>query len=57
VIHPLDTSGFRALDALIMTGFAVALLPLLRTGLSLSRREGAALVAAYTVYIASMAFA
>ncbi|HHP7238247.1 calcium/sodium antiporter [Longibacter sp.] len=57
VIHPLDTGGFRALDALIMTGFAAALLPLLRTGLSLSRREGAALVAAYTVYIASMAFA
>ncbi|PEN15273.1 sodium:calcium antiporter [Longibacter salinarum] len=55
LVHPLDTSGFRALDGLVMAGFAIALLPLLRSGFSLSRREGAALVTVYVVYLVSVA--
>lgn len=54
IIQPLDMDVLRPSDALVMTGFAVALLPLLRTGFTLSRREGAVLILGYLAYVFSL---
>lgn len=50
-IHPLDAGSIGLADMLVMTGFAVLLLPLLRSDVTLSRREGALLLIAYAAYI------
>jgi cation:H+ antiporter len=50
-IHPLDAGSIGLADMLVMTGFAVLLLPLLRSDVTLSRREGALLLIAYVAYI------
>lgn len=47
LIVPLDGSGISMVDLLVMTGFAVALLPMLRSGFVLKRCEGAAFLLAY----------
>ena len=52
VIHPLDAGSIAVEDLLVMTGFAVLVLPLLRSDVTLSRREGALLLTAYAAYIA-----
>lgn len=51
IIHPLDARSIGMEDALVMTGFAVLVLPLLRSDVTLSRREGALLLIAYAAYI------
>lgn len=52
LIHPLDASSIAVEDMLVMTGFGVLVLPLLRSDVTLSRREGALLLTAYAAYIA-----
>ncbi len=51
IIHPLDAGSIDMEDMLVMTGFAVLALPLLRSDVALSRREGALLLIAYVAYI------
>lgn len=51
VIHPLDAASIGIEDALVMTGFSLLVLPLLRSDVTLSRREGALLLIAYIAYI------
>ena len=52
VVSPLDAGGLGQLDLWVMLGFAIVLLPLLRTRLRLERWEGATLLAAYLGYSA-----
>ncbi len=52
LVHPLGTAGLSVVDAAVMVGFTLFLLPLMRTGFVLSRVEGALLLAAYVGYIA-----
>jgi cation:H+ antiporter len=43
-------------DLPVMTAFALALLPIMRSGLKISRVEGALLLAAYAAFLASHLF-
>ncbi|MCG5053350.1 MAG: calcium/sodium antiporter [Myxococcales bacterium] len=53
LIQPLTTPPeILARDDLWMIGFSVALLPLMKSGLRISRGEGAALLAAFGLYLA-----
>jgi cation:H+ antiporter len=54
VVAPLVAPDVQSIDIWAMVGLSAALLPLLWTGLKLSRAEGAFLFAAYCVYIGSM---
>ena len=50
-VQPLSTAQVSYVDLAVMTGLALAVIPLMRTGFSLSRREGAFLLAAYLTYV------
>jgi len=54
VVAPLVAPDVQSIDIWAMVGLSAALLPLLWTGLKLSRAEGAFLFAAYCVYIGYM---
>jgi cation:H+ antiporter len=54
LVRPLEGTGVAARDVYVMTGLAVVLLPLMRTGLTVTRTEGALLLAAYGGYLAWM---
>ncbi len=49
--HPLQTQGVAMTDLVVMTAFAVLMLPLMRTGFQLVRWEGALLLALYVGYV------
>ena len=51
LVHPLSTGDLSVIDGVVMVGLAVAIVPLMRSHLTLSRREGAALVSCYLAYI------
>lgn len=50
LLRPIDASGISKVDLAMMTGVAVALLPLARSGGRVNRWEGAALLALYVAY-------
>ncbi len=49
--HPLQTQGVAMTDLVVMTAFAVLMLPLMRSGFQLVRWEGALLLALYVGYV------
>lgn len=51
-ITPLESGGITPVDLAVMAGFALILWPLSRTGHTLNRVEGLALVAGYIAYVA-----
>jgi len=51
LVHPLSTNGLGVVDGAVMLGLTLFLLPLMRTGHTLSRLEGGLLLAAYAGYI------
>ncbi|NBB72768.1 MAG: sodium:calcium antiporter, partial [Bacteroidetes bacterium] len=51
LVHPLSTDGLGVVDGAVMLGLTLFLLPLMRTGHTLSRLEGGLLLAAYAGYI------
>jgi cation:H+ antiporter len=51
LIRPLSVPGIGVADMAVMIGFALVLLPFMRTGFTLSRTEGAILLAAYAGYL------
>jgi cation:H+ antiporter len=50
--RPLSDSGIASVDLLLMIGLVVVLLPVMRTGFTISRLEGLALVGVYVAYTA-----
>jgi cation:H+ antiporter len=55
IVHPLSTGSLSVVDGIVMTGLAVAVLPMMRTQFTLSRREGAILLSCYAAYLGSLA--
>jgi len=51
LVHPIGTEGLSAVDAAVMLGMTLFLLPLMRTGFTLSRAEGSVLLIVYVSYI------
>lgn len=51
LVEPIRTDGFRFVDLGVMLFFTLLLLPLMRTGLHLSRWEGGLLLALYGTYL------
>ena len=51
LVRPLSTGGLSVIDGAVMLGLTLFLLPLMRTGFTLSRLEGGLLLAAYAGYI------
>lgn len=51
MVHPLSATGIGVLDFAVMLGSAALLLPLMRTGLRVTRWEGALLVGGYSAYL------
>lgn len=54
LLFVIDGSQVHWIDWGIMLGFALAILPILRTGFVISRLEGAGLVLAYAAYVAQL---
>jgi cation:H+ antiporter len=52
LVSPLSSSGLGMVDLAAMTGLALVLLPLMRTGFRISRAEGALLLLFYVGYLA-----
>jgi cation:H+ antiporter len=57
LVSPLPVGGPVLVDFAVMLGFTVAMLAFMRTGSRVTRREGAALLAAYLVYLAWLVLA
>lgn len=51
LISPISVEGVRTADLLWMLAISIVLLPLMRTGFKIARWEGAALLAAYVVFL------
>lgn len=51
VVRPMDAAGIRGADLGVMLAVTVVLLPLMRTGFVVSRREAGLLLAGYGVYV------
>jgi cation:H+ antiporter len=51
LVSPIQGHGMGVADLGMMAGTALLLLPLMKTGLRISRREGAALLAVYGAYL------
>ncbi|MCR4316713.1 MAG: calcium/sodium antiporter [Planctomycetes bacterium] len=56
VIAPITAPEVKDVDVYVMLGFSIALLPLLRSGFALSRREGFVLLAGYACYVAYLLY-
>ncbi len=54
LVRPLPTDALRAVDLAVMIGLAVALLPMMRSGFTLSRWEGGVLLFVYAGYMGSL---
>ncbi len=52
LVHPIGTEGLSMVDAAVMLGMTLFLLPLMRTGFTLSRTEGSVLLIVYVSYVA-----
>lgn len=50
-VQPLSTAQVSYVDLAVMTGLALAVVPLMRTRFTLSRREGALLLVLYLAYV------
>lgn len=55
VVQPLSTTGLGVVETALMVGAAVVVLPLLRTGFLLGRREGLGLLLGYLGYLLYLA--
>jgi len=55
VAHPIPVSGIELADVLVMLGVSVMIVPLMKSGFSLKRWEGAVMLLLYAVYVASLA--
>lgn len=51
VVHPLSTASLGTVETFLLVGVAVAVLPFLRSGFVLSRREGIFLLLGYLGYL------
>ena len=51
LVQPVAAPGIGAVDLVVMVALAVLLLPLLRSGMRLSRREGAVFLGIYVAYV------
>lgn len=51
LIKPIQTTAINYVDNLVMLGFTLLLLPLMRTGYVLKRKEGATLFVFYIIYL------
>jgi len=54
LVQPLSAQSLRGLDLGVMGGTAVLILPFLRSGWTLSRREGAVLLVLYAAYLGAV---
>ena len=54
MVHPVGTTGMKAIDLWTMVGLTALLVPLLMTGRRLNRWEGLVLVSIYLAYLAYM---
>lgn len=54
LIHPFGVEELATLDLVVLAGSAILLLPLMWRGSVLNRWEGAALLAGYSVYVATL---
>ena len=54
LIQPLPAGGLSIVDAGVMVGFALLMLPLMRSGFRLARWEGGVLLAIYAGYMYSL---
>ncbi len=52
LVQPFAAAGIAPLDLIVMIGFALVLLPLMKTGFTIQRWEGALLLAGYVGYLA-----
>jgi cation:H+ antiporter len=50
-VEPIAASGLTVLDAGVLVGFAVLMLPLLRSGFRVARWEGGVLLGTYAAYV------
>lgn len=50
LIHPIYAKNVNHIDLLVMLGISLLLLPLVRSGMKITRAEGIALVIAYIIY-------
>lgn len=55
VVHPFGTGAIAPVDYYVMVGLTLLLLPLLRTGFTLTRVEGALLLTLYAGYVVYLA--
>jgi len=55
LLLPLSAEGLQRIDLGVMLALTVVVLPLLWLGMRLSRLDGAILIGAYVLYIASLA--
>lgn len=53
-IHPIEAPGIQMVDSLVMIGMSVLLLPLIKTGFSLKRWEGAVFIVIYVFYMITL---
>jgi cation:H+ antiporter len=51
VIKPISAPDISIVDTLVMIGFSILLLPLIKTGFTLKRWEGGLFLALYIAYI------
>lgn len=51
IIHPLDSSSFDLVDLGLMLGLTIIILPLMRRGFEINRREGGLLLLIYVGYM------
>lgn len=51
LLHPIEADGIRFSDLAVMIGLTLFVLPVMRTGYAISRREGVLLLAVYVSYI------
>ncbi|HSV87050.1 MAG TPA: calcium/sodium antiporter [Bacteroidales bacterium] len=56
IIHPIEATGISSVDILVMIGFSALVIPLMKTDVKISRREGAIMLLAYIAYVAYLLY-
>lgn len=51
LIHPIQAKNVNYIDLLVMIGFSILLLPLVKSGQKISRAEGFVLLIFYLIYL------
>ena len=54
IIHPIENAEIKVIDLGIVLLFAVVMIPVMKTGMKISRLEGLILLMIYVVYVTSM---